>query len=85
MKAMKDSIYWIPKLNGPEEKRVRTFKDDTKGALSDLLAHAVVDADDVVGRARGVSVRHGVGGGGRRGKERTGGRTRPEERERRRL
>ena len=29
-----------------------TFKDDTKRALSDLLAHTVVGTDDIVGRAR---------------------------------
>ena len=49
-----------------------TFKDDTKRALSDLLAHTVVGTDDIVGRARRVRMRHG----GCRGKERKEGRER---------
>lgn len=47
-------------------KAERTLKDDAEGALSDLLANAVVDADDVGGGGRGVRVGHlsNVGEGG---------------------
>ena len=47
-------------LRGNNGRSVLTFKNDTEGALADLLAYAIVYADDVSGGGRGVGVRgHG--------------------------
>lgn len=47
-------------LRGNCGRSVLTFKNDTEGALADLLAYAIVHADDVGGGGRGVGVRsHG--------------------------
>ena len=47
-------------LRGNSGRSVLTFKNDTEGALADLLAYAIVHADDVSGGGGGVGVRgHG--------------------------
>lgn len=62
---------------------LRTFEDDTERPLADLLADAIVHADDVVGGGRGVRVCHGVvvagekGAGGRRRRRRRARKKRP--------
>ena len=40
------------------EKQVSTLEDDAEGTLSDLLANAVMYANDVCSCGRGVRVRH---------------------------
>lgn len=47
-----------PHSSSRPNKSRRTLKDDTKRALSDFLAYAVMNADDI-GGGRRMCVRHG--------------------------